>query len=53
VVKTAITTASFGLRLLPDPAKRALEGLNHQLGRRTLKAGLGDNPARWGFKALA
>ncbi len=53
VVKTAITTASFGLRLLPDPAKRALEGFNHQLGRRTLKAGLGNNSARWVFKALA
>jgi len=53
VVKTAVSAASFGVRLLPDPAKRALENLNHQLGRRTLKAGLGDNPARWGFKALA
>ncbi|ERP92819.1 hypothetical protein Q670_08780 [Alcanivorax sp. P2S70] len=53
VVKTAIRAASFGMRMLPDPAKRAVEGFNHTLGRRTLQAGLGGNPARWGFKALA
>jgi len=53
MVKTAVSAASFGVRFLPDPAKRALEDLNHRLGKRTLKAGLGDDPARWGFKALA
>ncbi|EKF72807.1 hypothetical protein A11A3_16877 [Alcanivorax hongdengensis A-11-3] len=53
MVKGAIRTASVGMRMLPDPAKRVLEDVNHRLGRRTLKVGLGDNPARWGFKALA
>ena len=53
VVKTAIRAASISLRILPDPAKRALEGFNHKLGRRTLQAGLGGDPARWGFKSLA
>ncbi len=53
VVKTAISAASISMRMLPDPAKRVLEGFNHKLGRRTLQAGLGGNPARWGFKSLA
>ncbi|MZR61759.1 oxygenase MpaB family protein [Alcanivorax sp. DP30] len=53
IVKTAIRAASISMRILPDPAKRVLEGFNHNLGRRTLQAGLGENPARWGFKSLA
>ncbi len=53
IVKTAIQAASISIRMLPDPAKRVLEGLNHRLGRRTLQIGLGENPARWGFKSLA
>ena len=53
IVKTAIRAASISMRILPDPAKRLVEGFNHNLGRRTLQLGLGDNPARWGFKSLA
>lgn len=53
IVKTAIQAASISIRMLPDPAKRVLEGVNHRLGRRTLQIGLGENPARWGFKSLA
>ncbi|MGB1465835.1 MAG: oxygenase MpaB family protein [Alcanivorax nanhaiticus] len=53
IVRTAIQAASISIRMLPDPAKRILEGLNHRLGRRTLQIGLGENPARWGFKSLA
>ena len=41
------------MRLLPEAAKRRLEDFNHDLGRRTLKLGLGKDPARWGFKAMA
>ena len=53
LARTVLGAASLGQRLLPDPAKRRLEDFNHGLGRRTLKVGLGGDPARWGFKALA
>lgn len=53
MVRSAIVAASLGQRLLPDVAKRHLEDINHDLGRRTLRVGLGKNPARWGFKAMA
>lgn len=53
LVRSAIVAASLGQRLLPDRAKRRLENINHGLGRRTLRAGLGNNPARWGFKTIA
>lgn len=53
LVRTAVSTLSVGHRLLPDAALRRLEDMNFALGRRTLKAGLGDNPARWGFRAMA
>ncbi|MDX1805291.1 MAG: oxygenase MpaB family protein [Alcanivorax sp.] len=53
VLRSAIATASLGMRLLPDPAKRWMEMANHRLGRRTLKIGLGQDPSSWGFKAMA
>lgn len=53
LMRSAVATASLGMRVMPDPARRLLENMNHQLGRRSLKVGLGNNPARWGFKALA
>ena len=53
LVRAGLGAASLGQRLLPETAKRRLEDFNHDLGRRTLKVGLGKDPARWGFKALS
>jgi len=53
LARAGFGAASLGQRLLPEAAKRRLEDFNHDLGRRTLKLGLGKDPARWGFKAMA
>ncbi len=53
LARAGFGAASLGQRLLPEAAKRRLEDFNHGLGRRTLKIGLGKDPARWGFKAMA
>lgn len=53
LLRSAVAAVSVGQRWLPDLAKRRLEDFNHRLGRRTLRAGLGKDPARWGFKAMA
>lgn len=53
LLRSLVSAVSVGQRLLPDAAKRRLEDFNHGLGRRTLRVGLGNNPARWGFKAMA
>jgi hypothetical protein len=53
MVKTALSMGSRGEKLLPDFVLRRIEAWNHDLGRRTLQQGLGENPASWGFKAIA
>jgi hypothetical protein len=53
MVKAALALGSVGQQFLPDFVLRRIEAWNHDLGRRTLQQGLGQNPASWGFKAIA
>jgi hypothetical protein len=53
LVRTAVGAVSASHRFVPDTLLRRIEDMNFALGRRTLKAGLGGDPARWGFKAMA
>jgi hypothetical protein len=53
MVRAALVLGSAGQQLLPDFLLRRIESWNHDLGRRMLQQGLGDNPASWGFKAIA
>lgn len=52
-VKAAVAASSRAHRLLPDFALRQMEKWSQEMGRKTLAAGLGADPAKWGFKALA
>ncbi len=53
MVRAALALGSVGQQFLPDFVLRRIEAWNHDLGRRTLQQGLGQNPASWGFKAIA
>ena len=53
LVRTAVGAVSASHRFVPDTLLRRIEDMNFALGRRTLKAGLGGDPARWGFKDMA
>lgn len=53
LVRAGLVVGSLGQQFLPDFVLRRVESWNHDFGRRTLQQGLGDNPASWGFKAIA
>lgn len=52
-VKAAVAASSRAHRMLPEFALRRMERWSRDMGRKTLAAGLGEDPARWGFKSLA
>lgn len=53
MVKTATLGMSYGHRLFPDFALKVLEKGALAMGRNALQEGLGNDPARWAFKAMA
>ena len=53
LARTGVRVGNMGLRLLPDAGRRRLEKAAHALSSRTLRRGLGDDPATWGFRSMA
>lgn len=53
MVRGMLGTVSRVVPVLPDPVLKRMEGINFALGRKVLSMELGDNPANWGFKAMA
>ena len=53
LARTGIRIGNVGLRLLPEAGQRQLERAAHALGARTLRQGLGDDPATWGLRSMA
>ncbi len=53
LARTGVRVGNMGLRLLPDVGRRRLEKAAHALSSRTLRRGLRDDPATWGFRSMA
>ena len=51
--RAGVRVGSLGLRLLPDAGQRQLEKAAHAFGGRSIRHGLGSDPATWGFRSMA
>lgn len=52
-LRGVVGTMTRVVPMLPDPVLKRMEAMNFSLGRKVLSMELGDNPATWGFKAIA
>lgn len=53
LARAGMRMGSMGLRLLPEAGRRQLEKAMHAYGGRSIRQGLGSDPARWGFRSMA
>ena len=53
LLRGVVGTMTRVVPMLPDPLLKRMEAMNFSLGRKVLSMELGDNPATWGFKAIA
>lgn len=53
LARAGVRVGSLGLRLLPDAGQRRLEKAAHAFGGRSIRQGLGNDPATWGFRSMA